>query len=267
MNASAPNIIEFVTDPQLLNLRVSVAQETLLRGIYCLPLPRQEHRDVWALCTGGRPYHEGRQYPEVTNVSGARGGKDSRINAPCVVYEGVFGGHDKHLGRGERATIPLVSQDARANATARGYVFSYLRESPVLRSRIEDETRDALVLNNRVTVLCLPTRPFRAHAWSGSGAWTHSASHGNTKPSSSTTSAPSSQRHGWTTPSSVTGTSDMPFPAWNTSPRRTRPAAAATTGRCTSPMSNSAAIRLIWCRTCSAAIGVWAVNHPTSMES
>ena len=33
-----PDIIEFVTDPQLLNLTLSEAQETLLRAIYGLPL-------------------------------------------------------------------------------------------------------------------------------------------------------------------------------------------------------------------------------------
>ena len=33
-----PDIIEFVTDPQLLGLALSEAQEALLRAIYALPL-------------------------------------------------------------------------------------------------------------------------------------------------------------------------------------------------------------------------------------
>ena len=33
-----PDIVTFVTDPRFLDLRISVAQETLLRGIYGEPL-------------------------------------------------------------------------------------------------------------------------------------------------------------------------------------------------------------------------------------
>lgn len=163
---SVPNIIEFTTDGQLLGLSLSLAQETLLRGIYGLPLPTEDHRATWALCTGGRPYREGHQVPEVTLISGARGGKDSRIAAPVLTCEAVYGGHERHLSRGERATIPLVSQDARANAVARGYVFSYLRESPVLKGLVEDEKRDELHLSNGVSVVCFPNTSASLRAWS-----------------------------------------------------------------------------------------------------
>ena len=53
-------------------------------------------------------------FAEATVIAGARAGKDSRIAAPIVVYEAVFGGHERHLARGERAVIPLVAQDQRA---------------------------------------------------------------------------------------------------------------------------------------------------------
>src|SRR5688500_1229569 len=99
MAFTVPNIVEFVTDPHLLDLSVSLAQETLLRGIYGLPLPTQDHRDYWHACTGGRPYREGHQFPEVTGACGARAGKDSRVGAPVTCYEAAFGGHDRHLGR------------------------------------------------------------------------------------------------------------------------------------------------------------------------
>ena len=55
MDTAAPDIIEFVTDPQLLGLSVSPAQETLLRGIYGLALPSADHLDLWPKCTGRRP--------------------------------------------------------------------------------------------------------------------------------------------------------------------------------------------------------------------
>ena len=38
-----PNIVEFVTDPQLLGLSISAAQETLLRAIYGLFVLFQFH--------------------------------------------------------------------------------------------------------------------------------------------------------------------------------------------------------------------------------
>jgi len=52
-NTATPTITEFVTDPQLLGLSISPAQETPLRGIYGLPLAGA----TWRLCTE-------RDYPE-----------------------------------------------------------------------------------------------------------------------------------------------------------------------------------------------------------
>ncbi|MDO8478092.1 MAG: hypothetical protein Q7W02_18190 [Candidatus Rokubacteria bacterium] len=53
-------------------------------------------------------------------IAGARAGKDSRIAAPIVCYEALFGGHDPHLARGERGVIPLVAQDIRATRVSFG---------------------------------------------------------------------------------------------------------------------------------------------------
>ncbi len=58
---SAPDIIEFVTDPQLLGLNLSPAQETVLRAIYGLPLTAAQQQ-LWQHCTGRERYpaHRGR---------------------------------------------------------------------------------------------------------------------------------------------------------------------------------------------------------------
>lgn len=166
MTTLRPNIVEFTTDPQLLGLSISIAQETLLRGIYGLPLPTQDHRDVWHLCTGGRPYRDGHQYPEVTVIAGARSGKDSRIEAPALGWEGVFGRHEQRLGRGERGVIPLVSQDARANAVARGYLFSYLQDAPLLRALVSEVKQNELQLSTRIGYACFPNTAPSLRAWS-----------------------------------------------------------------------------------------------------
>ena len=46
-----PDIVQFATDPDLLNLALSPAQETLLRAIYGLPLA-DAHHELFRACTG-----------------------------------------------------------------------------------------------------------------------------------------------------------------------------------------------------------------------
>jgi AcrR family transcriptional regulator len=164
MVKSAPSIIEFVTDPQLLNMRLSPAQESCLRAAYGLPL-HGALLDVYQQCTG-RVDPPTTAPSEVTVIAGARAGKDSRILAPIVCYEAVFGGHDKHLHRGERCTIPLVSQDQRATGISRGYIFEYFRSSPLLRTLIEDERVNELDLTNRTTIACFPCTKSSLRGWS-----------------------------------------------------------------------------------------------------
>jgi hypothetical protein len=118
-----PTIIDFVTDPQLLCLSVSPAQQTLLKAIYGLHLTSAEH-DLWMQCTN-RSSYPGRSFREATVLAGARGGKDSRIATPVVSYEAVFGDHARYLGKGEFGILPLVAQDHRATRIA----FSYLKDA------------------------------------------------------------------------------------------------------------------------------------------
>ena len=80
-----PDIIEFITDPQLLNLNISAAQETLQRAIYGLPLS-SDQTELFCRCTG-RQKAPGAPFAEATVIAGARAGKDSRIAAPIVIYE------------------------------------------------------------------------------------------------------------------------------------------------------------------------------------
>jgi hypothetical protein len=128
---TAPDIIEFTTDPQFLGLSISPAQETLLRAIYGLPLSA-EQLELWWLCTG-RTAYPASPFGEVTVVAGARAGKDSRIATPVLAYEATFGGHERDLGKGERAVFPLVAQDSRGSGVAYGYLRDYFTESPLLR--------------------------------------------------------------------------------------------------------------------------------------
>jgi len=65
-----PSIIEFTTDPQMLGLSLSPAQETVLRAIYGLPLT-DDQLELYRGCTGRTTYAE-RPFGEVTVVAGAR---------------------------------------------------------------------------------------------------------------------------------------------------------------------------------------------------
>src|SRR5205814_595575 len=128
---------------------------TLLLAISGLPLDAEE-LDIWRLCTGRNEYRV-QPFPEVTIVAGARAGKDSRIAAPIVVYEAVFGGHERHLAHGERGIIPLVAQDARAARIAFGYVRDYVTRSPLLVSLLDgDPLANEIILSNRISITVFP---------------------------------------------------------------------------------------------------------------
>lgn len=161
---TTPDILDFVTDPQLLGLSVSTAQRTLLKGIYGLPLDAEE-LDLWRECTGRETY-PGRPFGEVTILAGARAGKDSRIAAPVVVYEGVFGGHECHLAKGERGVIILVAQDLRATRVAFSYVKDYLTHSPLLAGMVEEVLASEITLTNGLTIACYPCTLRSLRGWS-----------------------------------------------------------------------------------------------------
>jgi hypothetical protein len=160
-----PSIIECVRDPQLLGLSISPAQETLLRAIYALPMT-SEQRDIFRLCTG-REEPPVEETNEVTVISGARSGKDSRIATPIAAYEAAFGEYDLTLSTGETGVIAIVCQDQRATAVTYSYLRAYFEKSPVLRTLLADEPKaQSLDLVNRLQVRCFPTTIASMRSWS-----------------------------------------------------------------------------------------------------
>src|SRR5262249_33551501 len=99
-----------------------------------------------------------REYGECTVIAGARSGKDSRLAAPIVLYEAIFGGHDLKAAKGETPIVALVAQDARAVQIAFGYIKDYLLHSPMLKSLLDGEPlTTSLKLTNGVTIMCFPS--------------------------------------------------------------------------------------------------------------
>ena len=164
VSASVPDIVAFVTDPQLLGLNLSPAQETLLRAIYGLPLTSAQE-DIWRLCTG-RERYTASPFGEATILAGARAGKDSRIAAPVVLYEALLGGHEHRLAKGEKGVIPLVAQDARASKIAFNYIRGYLTGSPILQSQVADMRSAEVTLTNGLSITCFPSTLRSLRGWS-----------------------------------------------------------------------------------------------------
>lgn len=161
---NAPTITELVSDPQLLALSLSAAQQTLLKAIYGLPLDAEELA-LWAQCTG-RPSPPTAPFQEVTVLAGARAGKDSRVGAPIAIFEAAFGGHERHLAPGERATVVLVAQDHRATKVALGYIRDGLERSPLLRAMVAEIRAQEIELATGVVVSCFPCTTSSLRGWS-----------------------------------------------------------------------------------------------------
>ena len=159
-----PDIITFVTDPQLLGLTLSPAQETLLRAIYGLQLDADQ-QDLWRLCTG-REHYAPQGFGEATVLAGARSGKDSRIAAPIACFEALLGGHDRHLSKGERGIIPLVAQDARASKIAFTYIRDYLTGSSILARSVAEVFTSDIMLTNGLSISCFPSTLRSLRGWS-----------------------------------------------------------------------------------------------------
>jgi len=158
------DLIEFATDPRLLGLKLSAAQETLLRSIEGLPLTAAQ-LELWRLCTGREEY-PGIPFGEATVIAGARSGKDSRIAAPIVCYEATFGGHEKRLSRGERGVIALVAQNQRASKIAFDFVRDYLMGSEVLRTLVAEVRAGEVELVNGITISCFACTQRSLRGWS-----------------------------------------------------------------------------------------------------
>jgi hypothetical protein len=150
---SAPNVIEFLTDPQLLKLSLSPAQSSCLRAIDGLGNDMtSEEKEIYRLCTG-RKNLPTKPCREASILSGARGGKTGRIACGHGAHKAAFGNHVKHLARGERAVIPLVAQDFSAGKVAKDYFQDYFTNSPLLKGMVDgDVLATEIKLVNRTSI-------------------------------------------------------------------------------------------------------------------
>jgi hypothetical protein len=105
------------------------AWKAFLAGVFGLPMTPAMLR-MWQACTQ-RQTAPTEPADEAAMVVGRRGGK-SRIAAFSAVYLACFRDYRPHLCRGEWATIPVISADAKESRTVMRYVKAFL-EHPRLK--------------------------------------------------------------------------------------------------------------------------------------
>ena len=145
-------IIDFATDPGLLNLSLSDAQRTVLKAFYGEPLGDAEAAMFEELA--GRPYEQ-EPHSELTCIAGARSGKDSRIALAIALYE-AFGRDHSYLAPGEKGYVLIVAQDQRGGQIALGYIRAAIEGSDLLRSQVLETRKLEIELKNNLVIAVYP---------------------------------------------------------------------------------------------------------------
>ncbi len=156
------NIVEALRDPNLFGQIFPTSDSwcawlAALRALFGLEMSEEE-RAVFSA-------HTGRETPpesaakEAWFVVGRRGGK-SRIAALVAVYLACFRDYSAVLAPGERGVVMCISQDRRQARVLLRYIEA-LFDIPMLKQMVKTQTREAIHLNNRISIE-IHTCSFRA---------------------------------------------------------------------------------------------------------
>ena len=144
------DIIEACRDARLLNIPLSLGQETLLRALYGLSL-NQEQLDLYCRATGRSSYTPGFEQREGSVICGRRAGKSSRICSSVALYESCFRPRPQ-LAPGETASVIVLAPVQKQASITFKYISSRIHESPLLRTLIRRERADELELTNNAAI-------------------------------------------------------------------------------------------------------------------
>ena len=98
-------------------------------------------------------------FKEAALVIGRRGGK-SRVLALVAVFLACFRDYTPYLAPGEVATVAVIAADRRQARSIFRFATGLLDAVPMLKAMVQDETTEAITLNNRV-VIEIATASFR----------------------------------------------------------------------------------------------------------
>ena len=144
------DIITACKDARLLNIPLSLAQETCLGALYGLPMDQQQV-DLYCRASGRNSYVPGTEQREGSIICGRRAGKSSRICTPVVLYESCFRPRPQ-LAPGEVANAIVLAPTQRQAAITYKYVASRIHESLLLRALIRKERSDEIELANNLSI-------------------------------------------------------------------------------------------------------------------
>ena len=128
-----------------------------LRALFGLPLPDDDLATFRALT--GRENAPLAAFAEAALIVGRRGGK-SRVLALIAVFLATVRDYTPYLAPGEVATVAILAANRSQARSIFRYLSGMLNSRPILKSMVEDETGEAITLNNRV-VIEISTASFR----------------------------------------------------------------------------------------------------------
>ncbi len=155
---------------------ISPAQRVLLQAIYGLEreeivpddwIGRQSLDALYGLPTLKEAQHPfdlftqretwpSTQFDDVTIVCGRRSGKTTRVGLTVGLYEAALGGHERYIGKAERAHVVLMAQSVRAVTEALVAAKAIISQSPALQQAIEDVRSTEVVFKNRMLLSIWP---------------------------------------------------------------------------------------------------------------
>jgi hypothetical protein len=148
-----PSIIECLDDPALFarHFRGNTWEpwRTVLKALFALPMDEAELA-LYRIHTG-RTETPTVPFKEAALVVGRRGGK-SRILALIAVFLATFRSYEEYLAPGEVATIAVIAADRKQARSIFRFTIGLLRAVPMLSAMIDDDSAEAIALNNRVLI-------------------------------------------------------------------------------------------------------------------
>jgi hypothetical protein len=147
------NILRAIDDPQVFGqfFRAKSWQtwRVFLAALFALPMTDAE--------LAVYRQHTGRTVPpsvplrEGWLICGRRSGK-SFVLATIAVFLSCFHDWRPHLGPGEVGTVMIIAKDRRQARVIKRYIVGLIKEVPMLRRVLLDETAEIVTLKNRISI-------------------------------------------------------------------------------------------------------------------
>lgn len=161
--SKAINIIQALDDSALFKPWLQGFDMTAWRAyhaaVFGLPMTSIE-AEIYRRSTG-RLALSCRRSIEVYAPVGRRGGKSANAALLAVFMTAIEQGWKDHLAPGQQAVFPIVSVDRQAGREVFNYVSGILHSTPLLKSMIESEAKEEIILKNGA-IIQIRTASFRS---------------------------------------------------------------------------------------------------------